>query len=95
MPLGRAPSPARRDQGSDTREWWKIAETLSSDAMDGRDIGSPGHDRANQYVAARFKAAGLKPAGDNGTWFQSFPVHETRVDSARFAVVRDGGDRRR
>ena len=30
----------------DTREWWKIAETLSSDAMEGRDIGSPGYDRA-------------------------------------------------
>jgi hypothetical protein len=75
---------------ADTREWWKIAETLSSDAMDGRDIGSPGHDRANQYVAERFKAAGLKPAGDNGTFFQSFPVHETRVDSAQVAVVRDG-----
>jgi len=76
----------------DTREWWKIAETLSSDAMDGRDMGSSGHDRANQYVAERFKAAGLKPAGDNGTFFQSFPVHESRVDSAQVAVVRDGAE---
>ncbi len=74
----------------DTREWWKIAETLSSDAMEGRDIGSPGHDRANQWVAARLKAAGLKPGGDNGTFFQTFPVHEVKVDSADVAVVRDG-----
>ncbi|MDE2488934.1 MAG: M28 family peptidase [Alphaproteobacteria bacterium] len=59
--------------------------------MQGRDIGSPGHQRAAEWVAARFKAAGLKPAGDNGTWFQSFPVHDVRVDSARAAVVRKGG----
>jgi hypothetical protein len=75
---------------ADTREWWRIAETLSSDAMEGRDIGSPGHDRANQWVAARLKAAGLKPAGDNGTFFQTFPVHEVRVDSADVAVVGAG-----
>jgi hypothetical protein len=66
----------------DTRAWWEIAETLSSDAMEGRDIGSPGHHRAALVVAARFKAAGLKPAGDNGTWFQKFPVHESRVETA-------------
>jgi hypothetical protein len=58
--------------------------------MEGRDIGSPGHDRANQWVAARLKAAGLKPAGDNGTFFQIFPVHEVRIDSADVAVVGDG-----
>src|SRR6185369_16747257 len=75
----------------DTREWWKIAEVLSSDAMEGRDIGSPGYDRAADVVAQRFKAAGLKPAGDNGTYFQTFPVHEVKVESAAFAIVRDGG----
>lgn len=75
---------------ADTREWWKITEALSSDAMEGRDIGSPGHDRANNWVADRLKAAGLRPAGDNGTFFQSFPVHESRVDSAEVAVTRDG-----
>jgi hypothetical protein len=74
----------------DTRAWWQIAEALSSDAMEGRDIGSPGHVRAQEWVAARLKAAGLKPAGDNGTWFQSFPVHESRVDVANVTVVREG-----
>jgi len=75
----------------DTREWWKIAEVLSSDAMEGRDIGSPGYDRAADVVAQRFKAAGLKAAGDNGTYFQTFPVHEVKVESAAFAIVRDSG----
>ena len=74
----------------DTRAWWAIAEHLSSDAMEGRDIGSPGHDRAGRWVAEQFKAAGLTPAGDNGTYFQSFPVHESRVDAATAVVARDG-----
>ena len=73
----------------DTRAWWEITEQLSSDAMEGRDIGSPGHDRAGQLVADRFKAAGLKPAGDNGTFFQTFPVHESRVVSAVVALRQD------
>ena len=71
----------------DTRAWWEITEQLSSDAMEGRDIGSPGHARAGRLVADRFKAAGWKPAGDNGTWFQSFPVHESRVESAVVAML--------
>jgi Zn-dependent M28 family amino/carboxypeptidase len=76
----------------DTRAWWQIAETLSSDAMEGRDIGSAGHHRAAVIVAARFRAAGLKPAGDNGTFFQTFGVHESRVETAgtSFQVARKG-----
>ena len=55
----------------DTRAWWQATEALSNDAMAGRDIGSVNYDRAAQLVAERFAAAGLKPAGDGGTWFQS------------------------
>ncbi|THD68402.1 M28 family peptidase [Phenylobacterium sp.] len=77
----------------DTKAWWQIAEALSSDAMEGRDIGSAGYDRAADIVAAKFKAAGLKPAGDKGGWFQVFPVHESRVekDGTSFGVIQDGG----
>ncbi|HEX4713273.1 M28 family peptidase, partial [Phenylobacterium sp.] len=64
----------------DTRAWWQIAEALSSDAMEGRDIGSPGYDRAADVVVQRFKAAGLKPGGDNGGWFQVFKAHEISVE---------------
>ncbi len=76
--LGQSRADAIEDP--DTRAWWRIAEMLSSDAMEGRDIGSPGYDRAAEAVAQRFKAAGLKPAGDNGTYFQTFPVHEVNVE---------------
>jgi hypothetical protein len=74
----------------DTRAWFQLTEQLSGDAMEGRDIGSPGYDRAAQIVADRFKAAGLKPAGDNGGWFQVFPVHESKVEKAELSVTADG-----
>ena len=75
----------------DTKAWWRITEHLSSDAMEGRDIGSPGHERAGRWVAEQFGAAGLKPAGDNGTFFQTFPVHESRIDAADLRIEDDRG----
>jgi Zn-dependent M28 family amino/carboxypeptidase len=79
--VNAAPPRSAGVKDPDTKAWWQIAETLSSDAMEGRDIGSPGHHKAALIVAARFKAAGLKPAGDNGTFIQTFPVHESRVEA--------------
>lgn len=78
---------------ADTRAWWAITGELSSDAYEGRDTGSPGYARAAHAVAARFKAAGLRPAGDNGGWFQTLPLHEVRVESAgtSFTIVRATG----
>ena len=43
---------------------------LASDELKGRKSGTPGYRRAAEYVAAEMQKAGLKPAGDNGTWFQ-------------------------
>jgi Tol biopolymer transport system component len=50
---------------------WHVA-TLASDEMQGRLAGTPGEQRATQYVADVFKLMGLEPAGDDGSYFQSF-----------------------
>lgn len=47
---------------------------LASDELTGRRPGTPGIERAAEYIAAHFAAAGLEPAGDDGTWFQTFTV---------------------
>ncbi len=80
---------------ADTRAWWALTSQLSGDAMEGRDTGSPAYARAARIVAGRFAAAGLKPAGEHGGFFQSVPLHEVRVDAAgaRIAVVRETGAR--
>ena len=46
---------------------------LASDKLAGRMTGSEGEKLAGEYIAARFKEAGLEPLGDDGTYFQAFP----------------------
>jgi hypothetical protein len=81
--LGAAPAPK---MDPDTAAWWTITAQLSSDAMEGRDTGSPAYLRAARLVASKFEAAGLKPAGENGTWFQTVPMNEVRVERATIGV---------
>src|SRR5260370_39432749 len=59
-----------------TAAWWAQTVALSNDSMEGRDTGTEAYERAAKYVADQFKAAGLKPAGDNGTYFQRVPMHQ-------------------
>lgn len=46
---------------------------LADDAYEGRLAGSIGERCAGDYIAARFAALGLEPAGDDG-WFQDVPL---------------------
>jgi hypothetical protein len=70
----------------DTATWWATTAQLSNDAMEGRDTGSPAYERAAKLVASKFAAAGLKPAGDNGGWFQRVPMHEIAVTRAQVSI---------
>ncbi len=45
---------------------------LASDKLKGRGTATPEEQKAAQYIAKQFKKAGLKPMGDNGTWFHTF-----------------------
>jgi aminopeptidase N len=47
---------------------------LASPDLKGRGLGSAGLEKAAQYVADRFKAFGLVPGGDAGSYFQRFTV---------------------
>jgi hypothetical protein len=42
---------------------------LSHDLLEGRGTGQRGGDIAAEYIATQFWLDGLKPAGDNGTFF--------------------------
>jgi hypothetical protein len=69
-----------------TAAWWAQTTALSNDSMEGRDTGTEAYERAAKYVADQFKAAGLKPAGDNGTYFQRVPMHQIALDNDKSAV---------
>ena len=63
---------------------------LASDALEGREAGTRGYDVAAAYVAAQFEAAGLEPAGDNGTYFQQVKLRTFRLDPASSWFAIDG-----
>jgi Zn-dependent M28 family amino/carboxypeptidase len=47
---------------------------LASDLLEGRGTGQRGGDIAAEYIATQFALYGLKPAGDNGSYFQDVPM---------------------
>jgi Zn-dependent M28 family amino/carboxypeptidase len=55
----------------DLKAW---ASYLASDELEGRNAGYPGNDKAVEYIASIYKEAGLKPAGENGTYFYTVKV---------------------
>jgi len=52
---------------------------LASQAMRGREAGTVDEMRASVWIAERARAAGLEPAGDDGTYFQFWPMRRTRL----------------
>ena len=47
---------------------------LSAETMEGRQAGTPGAERAADYISRAFKEAGLQPAGEAATFRQTFWV---------------------
>jgi hypothetical protein len=84
-------APALAKPDADTKAWLARTAELSSDAMEGRDAGSPGHARAITLVENWFKAAKLQPAGENGTFRQTVKLHEVAVTAADMRVVAPDG----
>src|SRR5579884_104107 len=46
---------------------------FADDSMQGRRIGEPGNYKGTSYIASEFRRLGLKPGGENGTYFQTLP----------------------
>ena len=60
---------------------------LASDAMRGREAGTLDEMRASMWVAKAAREAGLEPAGDDGTYFQFWPMRRVRLsDASRIAI---------
>lgn len=66
---------------------------LSLDLLEGRGPGTRGAEVAAEYIATQFALAGLKPAGDNGSYFQPVPLYavHTDEDKTQFSLVPAGG----
>ncbi len=91
----RQPLAASRQKGFESisadqcREWLTY---LASDELRGRETGRPGYRLAADFVAARFKDFGLKPVGDDGTYFQAVPYVLTGPDAEKSYLAVLGAD---
>jgi len=64
---------------------------LSSDQLEGRGPGGRGGQLATEYIATQFMLAGLKPGGDNGTYFQQVPLTGIQTDKSAQLSASQGG----
>ncbi|MBP1661602.1 MAG: aminopeptidase, partial [Candidatus Aminicenantes bacterium] len=72
-PIADAPRRAALRPTADGARAYAHIKFLASNELKGRKSGTPEYRRAAEYVAAEMAKAGLKPGGDNGTWFQEVP----------------------
>jgi Zn-dependent M28 family amino/carboxypeptidase len=88
------PAPARAASASiDPEKIRAHVRFLSLDLLEGRGPGTRGAELAAEYIATQFALAGLKPAGDNGSWFQKVPLYavHTEEERTKFAFVPPNG----
>jgi len=66
---------------------------LASEELGGRAVVTPGSRTAAAFIASRFQALGLKPAGEGPRdWYQRVPLLRASVQTGTCRVERTGGD---
>jgi len=66
---------------------------LSTDLLEGRGTGQRGGDIAAEYIGTQFALYGLKPAGDDGTFFQNVPMVSVHtLPATTFKLVPKSGE---
>jgi hypothetical protein len=85
LPLKHAPQPT--STAITAKDLMTRLYIFADDSMMGREAGTLGNVKGTDYIAAEVKRLGLKPAGENGTYFQTLPYKSRVIDEAStFAV---------
>lgn len=84
--LGAAPAPPTAAERVRAH-----VEFLASDLLEGRDTGSRGHEIAAAYVVSHFQSLGLKPGGDQGSWYQQVPFRRASLQGTPTVTFTTGG----
>jgi Peptidase family M28 len=80
--LPRTHKPEPTSAAIDVRDLMTREYIIADDSMEGRDTGRRGGVKSTNYIAAELARFGLKPAGENGTFFQTVPFVIRSPDSA-------------
>jgi Peptidase family M28 len=91
--FAQAPEPAKgvkyaQISPADMKEWLSY---LSSDELQGRQVFTEGYGLAAAYVADHLKEWGIKPLGDDGTYFENVKLKGYKVTRNSSVAVDAGG----
>jgi hypothetical protein len=81
-PSGPAPAPR-----FDARRALATLAEIAGDDFAGRKSGLASGRRIEEYVAGRFASWGLEPAGENGSYFHTFPMLVTEERGAELELL--------
>ena len=82
-----------QDPAAEGKRWWRHVEYLAADGLEGRNVGTPGFEKAVAYVEAEFKNIGLKPGGIDG--YRQPVSLESRMlvpERSKVTLVRKGAE---
>jgi Zn-dependent M28 family amino/carboxypeptidase len=69
-------------------------KVLADDSFEGRAPGTPGEDKAVEYLTAKFKEIGLAPGNTDGTYVQKVPLVGITPAAAQTLTIQKGGQKR-
>ena len=83
----------KAESGIDPEKIRADVKYLADDKLEGRGPGTSGDRMAAKYMEDQFAAYGLKPAGDNGGWYQKVPLYAVKTvpDQTIFTLVPKDG----
>src|SRR3954468_22101573 len=85
LPLKHAPRPTLADISA--ADLMTRLYIFADDSMMGRETGTRGHLMSTAYIANELTRLGLRPAGDNGTYFQNVPMIRRAFDEKSTITV--------
>lgn len=60
---------------------------LAHDSLQGRETGTIGEQKAARFLAKRYGEMGLKPVGDNETYFQHYELIQPAIDEISYILT--------
>lgn len=67
-------------------------QVLAGDDFEGRAPTTLGEQKTVDWIAEQFRALGLEPAGENGTYFQTVPINRFVQDGPAVITADAGGE---
>ncbi len=89
-PPERISKPLPPEELIDMQHMSEVTRVLASDEFQGRAPGTEGEAKTIPYLIQQFKAAGLEPGGENGSWTQTVPLIRTQLHDTKVIVHQAG-----